>query len=288
LAKKATPIPGLNASFFDIKAKSNGENYRIYTAASGFWDKNKQAPVIYLLDGNYQFGRVMETSRSLWMEAYIPAALVVGIGYTNDDYAFTSKKRVVDYTPDSNSDSCENALRFLDFIENELKPIIEGISEVSIDPNDSTIIGHSLGGLFATWALLTRPDIFKRYISISPSLLRVKSDLPDWLGNFNHLDSQRHLYSVAGALEDPLHKAEMIRRMEDSHHPLASAAKEEIFGGAPANIPKDLAEFEISLTSKQNPLLRNRTEILPNESHNTIVSGAISRGLRYVFAPTSM
>ena len=221
----------------------------------------------------------------------MPAALIVGIGYTNDDYAFTSQQRLVDYIPDNSSAYGENTSRFLSFIENELKPIIENIGEISIDPNDSTIIGHSFGGLFATWSLLTHPDVFNRYVSISPSLWRVKQELPVWLDGFNHLDSQRHLYSVAGELEDPVHNSELISRMERSQHPFVGAAKEEIFGSTSApihNIPKDLAEFEISLASNQISLLRNQTEILPNESHNTIVSGAISSGLRYVFAPTYM
>ena len=51
---------------------------------------SKPLPLIFVLDGNYRIGTVMETARSLWMEAYIPNALVVGIGYANDDHAYIS------------------------------------------------------------------------------------------------------------------------------------------------------------------------------------------------------
>ena len=36
--------------------------------------------------------------------------------------------------------------------------------------NDRTFIGHSYGGLFGTFILLTQPDLFGRYVIISPSL----------------------------------------------------------------------------------------------------------------------
>jgi predicted alpha/beta superfamily hydrolase len=32
------------------------------------------------------------------------------------------------------------------------------------------LVGHSLGGLFAVYALMTRPDVFQGYIAISPAL----------------------------------------------------------------------------------------------------------------------
>ena len=34
----------------------------------------------------------------------------------------------------------------------------------------SILFGHSLGGLFVAYALLTRPDAFATYLAISPSL----------------------------------------------------------------------------------------------------------------------
>lgn len=71
--------PRAECEFFDITAKSNGERYRIFVAATGLIDNNKQLPVVYVLDGNIRFGTVMETSRSLWLEAYIATVLVVGI-----------------------------------------------------------------------------------------------------------------------------------------------------------------------------------------------------------------
>jgi len=216
--RMTTSIAGLNASFFDITAKSNGERYRIFTAGSGV-DNGKPLPVIYVLDGNYRFGTVMETSRSLWMEAYIPNALVVGIGCTNYDPAVITKRRNVDYVPEVTSGIRNGADLFLDFIEHELNPLFQKSPEVSVDPNDCTIIGHSYGGLFATWALLTRAGVFNRYISISPSLFRIKAQFNHLIDNFDPQGNQKHYYSIAGELEHPNHKEKMLERMVRNNHP---------------------------------------------------------------------
>src|SRR5258708_20772254 len=63
--------------------------------------------------------------------------------------------------------SAGGADKFLSFIADELLP--------TIDRNYRTrpyrvLIGHSLGGLFAVYALMSRPEVFKGYLIGSPSL----------------------------------------------------------------------------------------------------------------------
>jgi pimeloyl-ACP methyl ester carboxylesterase len=200
----------------------------------------------------------------------------------------------VDYVPDVTSGIGSGADLFLDFIEHELNPLFQKSPETSVDPNDCTIIGHSYGGLFATWALLTRPGVFNRYISISPSLFRIKAQFNLLIDNFDPQGNQKHYYSIAGELEHPNHKVKMLERMVRNNHPWVDLVEEEreahtragIEG--PIDIPKDLLEFDALFGLKRNPLLNKHCEILANESHNTIVSEALSRGLRHVFDSTSM
>lgn len=137
-------------------------------------------PVIYVLDGNSVFATMVEALR---MQCHRPdktgvvPAIIVGIGYETNS-AF-SPDRYYDYTPvpsieyQHNSDGTPlpkqgGAQAFLTFIEEELKPQIEG--GYNIDRSRQTIFGHSLGGLFALYVLFIQPNAFQNYIAGSPSI----------------------------------------------------------------------------------------------------------------------
>ncbi len=55
---------------------------------------------------------------------------------------------------------------FLKFIETELMPEIE--KRYRVTPY-KMLAGHSLGGLFAVHAMVTKPDLFNSYIAVSPA-----------------------------------------------------------------------------------------------------------------------
>ncbi len=57
--------------------------------------------------------------------------------------------------------------KFLKFIETELIPDIE--KRYRVAPY-RILAGHSLGGLFAVHAMLSRPELFNSYIAVSPAL----------------------------------------------------------------------------------------------------------------------
>ncbi|WP_299671356.1 alpha/beta hydrolase-fold protein [uncultured Polaribacter sp.] len=141
----------------------------IYLPSSYNTSSTKQYPVIYLLDGslNEDFihisGLVQFCSFS-WINI-IPESIVVGISNIDRkrDFTFPSKHEL-DMIEFSTSGGSE---RFIDFIENELKPIIEDTYRTSAT---STIIGQSLGGLLLTEVVFKKPDLFDNYIIVSPSL----------------------------------------------------------------------------------------------------------------------
>jgi len=141
----------------------------IYLPDSYQKDSQKDYPVIYLLDGSkdedfiHIAGLVQFCSFS-WIQM-IPESIVVGIG--NID-----RKR--DFTYPSNNDIDNKELptsgksaQFIQFIENELQGIIKENYRVK---EEKTLIGQSLGGLLATEILFKKPELFDKYIIISPSL----------------------------------------------------------------------------------------------------------------------
>jgi predicted alpha/beta superfamily hydrolase len=123
-------------------------------------------PVIYLLDGsaNEDFIHIVGLVQFLTMIEAMPKSIVVGIANVDRrrDFTFptTITKDKQDYPTTGSS------AKFMLFIEKELQPYIEHKYRVN---NSKTIIGQSLGGLFAAEVLLKKPTLFNNYIIISPS-----------------------------------------------------------------------------------------------------------------------
>lgn len=124
----------------------------------------KEYPVLYVLDGDIAFGMAASIARYLQIGDKIPELIVVGIGYGVFGKA-AAEKRLRDYGPEEDGD----AERFLDFINSELIPDIN--SKYRTVPDDNTISGYSLGGLFALYTLFEKPESFNRYIIGSPYLV---------------------------------------------------------------------------------------------------------------------
>jgi predicted alpha/beta superfamily hydrolase len=155
----------------EIKSKILNESrtINIYLPDSYNKDSLRKYPVIYLLDGSkdedfiHIAGLVQFCSFS-WINI-ISKSIVVGIGNVDRKRDFTFPSSVeIDNKEFPTSGKSEN---FMDFIENELQLIIGKNYRVN---NQKTIIGQSLGGLFATEVLFKRPEMFDNYIIISPSL----------------------------------------------------------------------------------------------------------------------
>jgi len=132
-------------------------------------DSLKKYPVIYLLDGSVDedfihISGLVQFGSFSWIKL-LPETIVVGISNIDRrrDYTFptTIKKDKEDFPTTGGSE------KFIQFIADELQPLIEHHYLLS---DSKTIIGQSLGGLLATEILLKKPELFDRYIIVSPSL----------------------------------------------------------------------------------------------------------------------
>ncbi len=132
--------------------------------------KNKNFPVIYLLDANVYFDIVVDA-----MKENKSNAILVAIGYKdfitmdslrNRDYTFPKVAQQNSFPVSGGADN------FLTFIRSELLPYIDKTYQT--DTSSRTLMGHSLGGFFPLYALkqgmLTNNNSFKNYVAASPSL----------------------------------------------------------------------------------------------------------------------
>jgi len=178
-------------------------------------------PVLYVVDGDLLFGMAAEIARAVSSVTAFPAHYVVGIGY-DADYADFLKRRTADLTPPIGAGALESlgglaaaiggaagggADAFLTFLTGTLRPEIAARYPKAADGRH-ILFGHSLGGLFAAHALLTRPGSFAAFIASSPSLWWNGFAILDELSAFKErlaaLPRQPRVFVDVGAREQEL------------------------------------------------------------------------------------
>jgi predicted alpha/beta superfamily hydrolase len=131
------------------------------------YDVNSQTsyPVIYLLDGDYNFHGISGMLDSLASKGQlIPEVILVGIADKGTSQ-YRNFMTPSDLTPGKPSRG--QAAKFLSFIKKEVQPFIDKNYRAA---NHSTLIGQSMGGLFVLNALIEEPELFSNYIAVSPSV----------------------------------------------------------------------------------------------------------------------
>ncbi len=166
--------------------------------------KNKNFPVIYLLDANVYFDIVSDAIKENKSNA-----ILIGIGYK--DFITMDSLRNRDYTfpnalPKDSFPISGGAARFLSFIKSELLPYID--KEYRTDTSNRILMGHSLGGFFTLYALeqmmFDGINSFKNYVAASPSLDYCSGYLIKQFQNISNSDNLQvqNLFLTYGARED--------------------------------------------------------------------------------------
>lgn len=122
-------------------------------------------PLLVVLDGQVHFRYIagmlgfMSAGRS--GSRRVPEMIVVGIASTNRERDFTPDKIVTRRANDTGGGD-----RFLDFLETELLPVLQGRYRLA---PFTVLMGHSLGGLLASHAYLQAETTFDAFIVVDPS-----------------------------------------------------------------------------------------------------------------------
>ena len=141
-----------------------GQEYDLYVnLPRGYQDTTKTFPVIFLLDGQWDFPLTQAIYGEQYYDGFVPAAVMVGItwGGANPNY---DSLRTRDLTPTNVKQVPQSggAPKFLKFIKNELIPYLE--LKYRTAKNGRTLMGSSLGGLFTLYALFHEAGLFDRYV----------------------------------------------------------------------------------------------------------------------------
>ncbi|GGA80680.1 hypothetical protein GCM10011521_18740 [Arenimonas soli] len=142
----------------------------------------KHYPVVYVLDGSSQDLHTAASAALMARIGVVPELIVVGIPNVG------GPGRQRDYTPPGmRQDTDPDDLRegggdvFLDFIERELVPAVDGEFRTT---GHRTLAGNSRGGLLVVHALVSRPRLFGAFHAHSPALWRDDSAMVARLEDF--------------------------------------------------------------------------------------------------------
>lgn len=262
------PIVVDRSETFRLESKHTGVSYVLSVALPfSYAESDDRYPTLYLLDNHYSLLIARNIVDHMSDRGDLPEIVLVGVGYdgptqrSSDAYRLN---RTRDYTPtysprggygERYQKVSGGGPRFLDFLAEELVPAID--SRYRTQPGDRALVGHSYGGLFTVYALLTRPQLFRRYIAVSPSL---------WY-------EDHWIFGVERELAES--KAELPARLY-----LSVGSREH---NASIDMVGDLEELSRRLRASGYSGLQFESQVLDDETHNSVFPRALSNGLRYVF-----
>lgn len=242
---------GDGALAFQITSTILKETRRIYVVLPVSYARSapdRRYPVTIVLDGEASVPPVAAVSHELSRNGQIPESVLVAI--PNID---PMRGRLRDLTPPglsvSGSTRNEGGDRFLDFIEQELLPAVDRQFRGGMP---RTFIGHSSGGILATYAAATR-STYRAVVAI---------DTP------THLD------------DDWLIK-KLLARAKSAPTPLRYISLEARFGWTDET-------WKTLVASAPANWKLHRESFKPKESHESMVMLSMYLGLREAFSDYSM
>jgi len=246
------PLPGTELRH--MHSAATGRDYDIQISLPADYARNTRAryPVLYVLDGQWDFKLMLSVQGGLTYDRWTPQIMIVGITWSGANPNYDSL-RAMDLTPAATRQlpGSGAAPQFLSFIRDQLVPFIE--TTYRADPRRRILMGASFGGLFTLYALFSDPGFFWAYMAGSPAVTyasRVGFALESSYAA-SHRDLPARLYIAVGSIE-----------------PLASAVQ-ELWG---------------VLRGRSYTGLQLETRVIEGERHSGNKPEAFNRGLRWVFA----
>jgi predicted alpha/beta superfamily hydrolase len=255
-----------------LKSTINGADYHLSVSLPKHYAPAEATryPVLFLLDGGLGFPVAHSARTGFDLFGDMEEVIIVAIEYEWDKSMspwFVNRSR--DYTPSEDAAFEANpgyaklfgypegslvtggGPVFLDVIRKEIIPFVDKNYKTT---KDRGISGHSFGGLFVGYCLLTAPELFQRYGINSPSFWWNKKEMFGMEKEFSKRNQSLpvKIFMSVGSLE----------------------------GNAMTPV---MTAFADSLKSRNYQGLSLTTHIFEGETHMSVVPAMISRTLRVLY-----
>jgi len=247
----AVTLPGTQVR--SMKSAATGRDYDLYIQlpAGRVTATARRYPVLYVLDGQWDFKLMSSIQGGLLYDRFVPEMIIVGITYSGADANYDAL-RAMDYTPvaEASVRGSGDAPRFLAFVRQQLVPLVE--SSFRADPARRVLMGSSYGGLFTLYALFHDPAFFSGYIAGSPAVPYANGST----------FTQEAAYAAS-------HKELPVRLF--------------IAVGSAEPLAQPVQEFARTVAGRGYAGLRLETRVIEGERHSGNKPEAFNRGLRFIF-----
>jgi predicted alpha/beta superfamily hydrolase len=260
-APRAQKLVIKNSELVELHSEQTERDYEIIVGLPESYAKEpeRRYPVLYLLDGQWDFNLINALSGGLRYDKVAPEFLIVGISYAGDapDYG---KLRGEDYTPTRSHPSYAkepyggDGAKFLSFLEQNVLPAVE--QRFRVDASQRILSGSSLGGLFTLYALVEKPELFQAYLALSPAV--------GW--------DDRYIFRRE-------------REFRAQHPQLAKRVWLSVGELEWADYVKNDKEFFAQFEKSHYEGLELRVQVVPGERHAGVKPEAYNRALRFAFEP---
>jgi predicted alpha/beta superfamily hydrolase len=207
------PVVVPRSTVHHFQSKVVDDIYEVRVSVPEDYDNDDDLrPVIYALDGQWNFTLLYDIVGKLAFDGLIPDPIVVGITWADAGFQ-PAPERLRDFFPVALPDApgSGGAANFLKVLETEVFPLVESNYRAS---TQRVITGGSAGGLFVSYALLERPDLFTGYVASSGATGAAQEYFTRRLAEIpSELLSHERAYFSVGALYD--NEAEVRRFVGD-------------------------------------------------------------------------
>lgn len=260
-AQAAPPYPPHVIAGSELRVlppSADGRHYQLHVQlpASFAREPQRRWPVLYVTDAYWDFPTVVVSYHNMVYDKVLPEFIIVGLGYAGEKLD-VERMRQWELSPvalEPGGTDTGHADRFLAAIEREIIPFVE--REYRAHPSQRMLAGSSLGGLFALYAMYTRPTLFKGYVAASPAVVVGK----DWI-----LQRAREVARAGTRIDARLYVT-----------------------GAEYEWPGFLAgirRYQQALPELKHPGLVYENRTIDGERHAGTKAESFARGMRFVFAP---
>ncbi|MGF0537214.1 alpha/beta hydrolase [Agrobacterium sp. ES01] len=270
----------------DMRPNDTSDPFRIFISIPKKSPPPRGWPFLVLTDGNATFPfaqACLVTQAPHTNETNIDWGVIVAIGYPVDD-PYDPFRRSWDLSPPPGKTyppfypgaepvRTGGADMLLDFIAEKLLPKIAEMTR--IDPERGTLFGHSFGGLFTLFALFRQPDLFKNWVSASPSIYWEEEEILEVERSRRPARASKPFLHLSAGEYEAVTLAPFERLGTDAAERLKARQIEKT-----VVLAQDMAK---RLNGAADGL-EARFELFADETHMSVLAPAINRSIKIAFS----
>jgi predicted alpha/beta superfamily hydrolase len=167
-AQTDTGVPLVRGVTYRLPSRALDQTRTIDVSLPAGYDAgaDRRYPVLVVLDADFEQEIAAAVARYYAEAGMVPPMIVVGIR-TPDRVQLMTTAPLAGFSAPPDARDPGGAPRLLAFVGDELLPWVERSFRTD---SMRVLVGHSLGGLFAAYALARRPALFTGWVLLEPSL----------------------------------------------------------------------------------------------------------------------